>query len=672
MIPDPTTFLQSPYNTWPPDKILDYFQNRQHIHYFPVRDLEQTTPQKIENILQNRFDFNDELYHLPPPINWLHNPSTDVEWQILLHKFYYAVGLGALYAQTGDPRYAHKWRELTESWIDTVPFHFRTTDVVGRRVQNWIFAHYYFVTQTRPPDLTSTFYLKFLHSLHQQVEHLRHNLTPARNHRTIELYAIFLTAVVFPEFCHANEWLEFSRAEILKNMETDLLTDGVQYELSTDYHHLVLKNYLGIRRLAKMNNIPVPPRMDELLQKALHFAIHAHKPDGQIPSFSDGDARSFLDLLEQGYELYQLEELRYVATQGREGHKPAHRAVAFPDSGYYILRSGWGETESYVNERYLMFDCGPLGAGNHGHLDLLSFEMAAYGESLVVDPGRYTYDESGPVNWRVLFRGTSYHNTVQVDGHNQARYIFHKTRYKIRGPYPSHELKAFVIRDQLDFLWGAARSHEYDAVHERQIFFADRTYFVILDLLQADTNHTYDLRFHLSDKAWKAIQQAIYQDTYLIQAPHLLLAHPLDGKTMMFIEDGFVSRTYGVKHPAPVVRFSQQAQDTRFVTVLFPYARVAPRVSVAWLPVQQDERVCGMDEAVALVVTVTHNGRFYRDFFFCALNQQPGQYQFGPFLIQGWLAHIRQADNGQVLYHTGESELVSIVGQPLPDGENFA
>src|SRR5207249_1589723 len=123
----------------------------------------------------------------------------------------------------------------------------------------------------------------------------------------------------------------------------------------------------------------------------------------------------------------------YVASGGQRGTPPACRSKGFPDGGYHILRSGWGNgSEPFEDERYLVFDCGPLGRGNHGHLDLLSFEMAAYGQSLVVDPGRYVYDESGGTNWRVLFRGTGYHNTVQVDKKNQTRYALGKNSFKIQ------------------------------------------------------------------------------------------------------------------------------------------------------------------------------------------------------------------------------------------------
>src|SRR5439155_27302958 len=60
---------------------------------------------------------------------------------------------------------------------------------------------------------------------------------------------------------------------------------------------------------------------------------------------------------------------------------PPPRSTLFPYTTLFrSLRSGWGNgLEPFEDERYLVFDCGPLGRGNHGHLDLLSFEMAAYG-----------------------------------------------------------------------------------------------------------------------------------------------------------------------------------------------------------------------------------------------------------------------------------------------------
>ena len=60
-----------------------------------------------------------------------------------------------------------------------------------------------------------------------------------------------------------------------------------------------------------------------------------------------------------------------------------------------MQRSGWDR-----QARFLLLDCGPLGAGGHGHYDLLSLEVSAGGRPLIVDPGRYTYSEAGEENWR--------------------------------------------------------------------------------------------------------------------------------------------------------------------------------------------------------------------------------------------------------------------------------
>ena len=392
--------------------------------YFPVPDAEETRPEKIEAITQDRFELNGETHHLPAPIAWTKNPSDDLEWHILLHKFYYGVGLGMAFERSGEQRYARKWVELVDSWIAQTPVGFIAADVTGRRVQNWIYAYHYFVLRGRDAGFDPAFHRRLLASIHEQVEFLCGNLAPARNHRTLELYAVFLAGVAFPEMHSAARWRAFALKLLVENMRTDLLPDGVQCELSTDYHHLVLKNYLNVRRLAKLNSIEVPREMDEHLLRALEFSVHAHKPDGIVPSLSDGDACSFRELLMQGYELYGRPDMLYVATGGARGSAPARRSVLFPDSGYAIVRSGWGSAaEPFADAQYLILDCGPLGAGNHGHFDCLSFELAAFGRSLVLDPGRYTYSEAGDINWRVAFRGTAYHNTVTVDGRNQTRYV---------------------------------------------------------------------------------------------------------------------------------------------------------------------------------------------------------------------------------------------------------
>ncbi|OAI08722.1 alginate lyase family protein [Methylomonas methanica] len=647
--------LAAPYCNMTPVELLAYFHCRRQIRYFSVIDEEQNTPEKLDGILRNRFEFNHQPYQLDGAFDWLSNPCADVEWLILLHKFYYAVGLGRRFQQTDDTRYRDKWQALTRSWFDNVPVDFLSSDVTGRRVQNWIFAYRYFVSAAAEPLIDAEFHLDFLASLQQQVAYLCDNLTPARNHRTLELYAIFLAAVVFPELRGADEWLSFSIRELQRNLQTDLLPDGVHCELSTDYHHIVLRNFLGIRRLAMLNNIELPADMDETIKKALSFCLHAHKPDGFIPAISDGDSANFLDLLRQGHELYDDPAMLYVATAGQQGQAPTECSKTFASSGYSILRSGWGDQDdAYQDERYLFFDCAPLGAGNHGHLDLLNIEVAAYGRSLIVDPGRYTYDESGDTNWRVLFRRTGYHNTVQVDGKNQTLYAPHIRKYKIQGPEPAREFKCALHRPGFDYLHGIAASHEYPVIHERKILFIAGQYWLICDLLRAEQAHDYELRFHLDALAEHRTTTSVNSAGLWVDSPNLVILQAPQLDTRLTLESGFISPSYGVKHPAPVVNFSAHAANYCFLTVLFPYQSTPPEFTLEQLPVSQNGQAVGSTSASALRL---HNqqarGEYYDELFLA--HRAGAGYEFADLNTESAFLFRRLDREGRILaWHSAD------------------
>ncbi len=467
--------LRAPWNALDDAALLAHFRSERGIRFEPVIDADEVAPQRMAGIMAGRFEFNGEVHALPQPIDWLTNPSRDVEWHILLHKFYYAVGFAQAWQREGDARAVQRWTQLIDGWMAQTPVGFIAADVTGRRVQNWIYSlHAILLNTAHPAPIDAAFLRRLLHSIHAQVEFLCTNLTPKRNHRTLELLAIFLAGVVFPEFERAAAWRELALHETLANVRADLLPDGVHCELSTDYHHLAVRNWLQVRRLAADNGYGVPCEFDRALEAALEFSLHVHQPSGSMPSLSDGDVRSFLPLLAQGAALFDRGDMQFVATGGRQGTPPRQRVAHFPLGGYHVLRSDWHS----AGAQHLVFDCGPLGEGNHGHFDALSFELAANGRALIVDPGRYTYSEAldDDRNWRVHFRSTAAHNTVGVDGLNQTRYVpkaikeasrhaHGSVRHKISGPAPETTLSEAFGGTQLDLLHGRCASHEYDAMH---------------------------------------------------------------------------------------------------------------------------------------------------------------------------------------------------------------
>jgi hypothetical protein len=232
-----------------------------------------------------------------------------------------------------------------------------------------------------------------------------------------------------------------------------------------------------------------------------------------------------------------------------------------------VQRSGWGEGATpYEDERFLIFDCGPLGDGGHGHYDLLSVEIAAGGSPLVVDPGRHTYSEEPP-NLRRWFKGTAAHNTVCVDGLDQTPY----RRGRPDGPVAEGRLLGRVTAPGLDLLAGEARSPVYEAIHTRVIAFVAGRYWIVEDRLRGERAHRYDLRYHLGPEAWGRTRSARCS----VRAPGLGLLFAPGAR--LRLERGWVAPSYGTRVEAPVVSaVVDGVADAAFVTLVVPLPPADP------------------------------------------------------------------------------------------------
>jgi hypothetical protein len=203
-----------------------------------------------------------------------------------------------------------------------------------------------------------------------------------------------------------------------------------------------------------------------------------------------------------------------------------------------------------ARDLYLIFDCGPLGDGGHGHYDALSVEAWAGETPLVLDPGRFTYAEGSP-NLRHWFRGTAAHNTVTVDGVDQTPYA----RGRSSLPSASATFLGRDIRDGLDIVYGEVVSPVYEAVHRRRVIFVDGAYWLIEDVLTGTERHRYDLRWHLAPR-------------------HASFTLHVKGARGVALEDGWISPRYGIREAAPVVSAVAVGERARFVTLLAPDLRV--------------------------------------------------------------------------------------------------
>jgi len=521
-----------------------------------------------EDACAGRFTENGVTLELGLDPDWLRSGLPyDEEWQIAWIKFYFGLDLAAAYAETGEARFQQSWEKLVASWIRRVPVDFGPTDAIARRIQNWIYAWNIFAGSPHFAGLSEGLDEKIIASLAQQAGYLRNHLTAERNHRKLELYALLVVALALPEAAVDADLLQFAMEAFYQNLLADVRPDGVHREHSTHYHMMVLRSYLGAYENARRFGLGFPPDYKDRLERACEFAMHCHRPDGGIPTLSDSDSGSYTDLLQLAASLLSRPDFLYAATAGSQGIPPQKRYVSFPDAGYYIQRSGWGNGKTpFAQEGFLIFDCGPLGDGGHGHYDMLNVEIAAGGKPLLIDPGRYTYSEHPP-NFRRWFKGTAAHNTVCVDGQDQVAY----RRGKPKKPLPVARLIERWSAPGFDFLCGTVHSPCYEVVHTRRIFCIADEYWIICDSLSGERPHRFDLRFHLSPEAWEHVDVA----GNAVHAPGLTLMFS-HGSTVQ-TEPGWFAPLYGVKQSAPVVSATIEGKNSaEFLTLVLPWDSSRP------------------------------------------------------------------------------------------------
>jgi len=457
-----------------------------------------------EDVARGRFTHAGETRELGTEPDWLTGDlPADEEWRIEWVKFYYGLDLADAYRATGEPRFLEAWERLVSSWMTQVPPDHDSSDVTARRILNWIYAW------QRLPEAE----LPLADSIREQARHVRANLTPERNHRTLELYALLVAGLAL------DDDVAFAVDALNENLLADFLPDGVHREASTHYHMVALRSFVGAVANCRRYGIDAPFE----LTAACEFAHAIRRPDGTIPALSDSDTGDYAPLLALAARLIG----------------PSTAREDFPAGGYFTQRAG---------ERFLIFDCGPLGAGGHGHYDALSIEAWAGATPLVLDPGRFTYAEPE----RRWFRGTAAHNTVTVDGLDQTPYA------RGRSNLPSAQA-TFLGRDG-NVLAGEVRSPVYDAVHRRRITMRDADW-VVEDELEGG-RHRYDLRWHLPPGPARALADG----TVLAKGVTLRI----EGARSVSIEPGWLSPKYGTRVEAPVVSAVAHGERARLRTVIAP------------------------------------------------------------------------------------------------------
>jgi hypothetical protein len=512
----------------------------------------------------NTFSFKAHSHAFGPKVDWSYVAS-DREWNFTLNRMEWFNNYVALYERTRDERLVRAWKDQIESWLVLGnPGYPRTIDT-GRRMEAIVFSHYMFVTRLQSPTVDADFNARLLASIYEQCEFLYSpdHWRRFSNWGTFENSGFADAAVMFPEFKRSQEWLR----EIFFRMRTQLQlsydADGMHIEVSPSYHAHELKVWCDFVRLTELNGIANPwptqnfqPSPRDLLKPPAMALAYVVTPTGAYPQVGDTDRREEVDYLHFLAEFFNNAELKFVASRGREGNPPAEISKAFPETGYFILRSGWGnDPKTFGDQTYLLFDA-TINKPWHAHLDALNLLLTSRGKDLLIDPGRFTYND-GPE--REQFLSTSAHNTI----------VINKTDQKQTDVKPAARWKFFESFDYVH----AGRSQE-GVRHERSVLFVKPDYAIVIDNLKGTGRNSYDQYWHLNPDATGNVKI----ENEGITTPDLVLASSLPISAVS-IEKGAASYAYREKMDAPVARYSFSADgEATVMTVLHPRSDISETI----------------------------------------------------------------------------------------------
>lgn len=551
-----------------------------------------------------------ERVHLGTGFDWRFNPSRDPEWLIEHHKLPVLVDLALAWQAERQPRFLATWAALAGSWLaqmGTGELAVSDAQVEALRLTHGVQSLAILQATDGLGHLPDGLVPALVARIGAEARHVLANLRSSRNHRSFQLHAACLAAVALPALPGVAVWARQAHDGMADNLLTDIGPDGVQVELSTHYHHLVLALGLSWLALAEAGGQPVPPAVTDRLRQALRFSQWMVLPDGEQPLVNDADLDDARPLLAEGARRWNDPAFAWVASGGAGGRPPQVHSHWFEQAGYLLARDGWGQNPADLRRRQHLFaDFGALGAGSHAHYDLFSFCYAIDGRQLVVDPGRYTYlaePDADGIDWRHAFKCTAAHNTVEVDGRDQTRYLS-KARQPAAGlarldrrAHPSKHGPAVRLSGlalglgrRSDWIQGTALSEEYRPRHSRLLVYVQRQYLLVVDGLDDPDpdpdasagrgpapTHTACWRVHLAaDWLDRTRWQATAQGGICTGAGWSLLLHAPGADCR--IERGWVSKRYGVREPAPVLSARQVWQGrTGYVAAILPTSKAGAR-----------------------------------------------------------------------------------------------
>lgn len=109
------------------------------------------------------------------------------------------------------------------------------------------------------------------------------------NHHLADVLGLLYLGLCLPESGQAAAWRTRALDAVVREIDSQVLADGVDFQSSVPYHRLVTEMFLSAAGLCRHHAVPLPPAFWRRLSKMLDFAMACTKPNGLAPQVGEAD-----------------------------------------------------------------------------------------------------------------------------------------------------------------------------------------------------------------------------------------------------------------------------------------------------------------------------------------------------------------------------------------------
>jgi hypothetical protein len=381
----------------------------------------------------------------------------------------------------------------------------------------------------------------------------------AGNHLIVEAAGLFWLGKALGDWEQGQRWVALGREILHEQILRQVNPDGSSREQSFWYLGFVLDAINHYLMLEDPGGIPEPVR--ERITGIVDFIRELAPENGVYPDFGDRDD-GFISRPGGSYAVTPFAGLthftaNFIKLPADDGSaRVTDNVLKHPDKRLRLFREG-GMTLMQQGRGSLLFRHAPLGLPNtfgHGHADALSVILNWSNTPVLIDVGSGQYN--GDQNIRNYFRSTIAHNTIEVNGRDQARHL---------GPFlweKSYETVLTAASAEPELTAEASHDgyrHEFGVSHSRKIVWHSERQLRITDSLSGGSGLPFRGAFHLGE-----CQSIICADNLLecdfgsfffrIRFPEDLAVALFHGCETPFF--GWRTQVYGRWTPIHAVQFS--------------------------------------------------------------------------------------------------------------------